>query len=1220
MADTPSGGGTPIGGVTVEITAPIDRLNADFAAAESRTRQADAALSAAMGQTKDATVALAKAQLELVAAVNAGGTATAAQIRAVGGYAAAQAILANSTKATAEAQAVLAAAQATGARTAAEETAATIANTVAKDADTAATVANTAAHVSNRAAYESLVLVHEALQGRFTRMAGSAMILGQAMLGAEGTAGLLGAIMSPLGLAIIGTAGAMVVATKATLDYDAALQHARETAVGMGAASRVSSKDLEALAETSGGGPAFTGNVTEGAVRSLDAALAHAGADAITMQALNDQFHTFTALTGEKVPEAVKQLASAMDDPIAGVKELQKQFNFLDPVEEQAIIRQAELGDKVGAGNRLMVDFAAYLNQADKAAGGTTTTINDLASGFSHAWTQLGKLIDNMDSFINHTGPFKDAARRAQQAAEDQAQATAQANRDIQAGYDASANIPAVQEGQRFTQLTGERNQVRTALEAARRTGNAQAVADLTGRYNTLNDAIGRVTDTQGRYIDQASRTHQIAQLEEQAAQASNRHNTALQAKLKTQIALLKTGDELISNTQAQQAAADQGALAGARAERTPHAQRVDEIAAETAKLKANTDALLGEAAAYLKADAAQAMSIEARRQAADFAASHPKANVDAMTALYLGQDVAKAADEGAKRVESTTAQTEALRRLNDQVAAGTLTAAEANREAKQEELLRPLLAAEANAEGKAKAQLTQIIEALTAAEKASNAELERQEVLSATEAGRQRLADLQTETAELGKTNRERDVAIAQERALQFLREHNTSPTSPEGQAYVSTQVAGANAKADEANAAFVQKQTEAITAQIKALGDEAATFGMTTRQAAEYVETQKLLAQATAQGLDLTAQQIDRLRQLGKAYGDASDDAKKLKDAESAAKKETDDLASAITDVLTGAKTGKQALHDFVHQLDTDVIKGALSGQGPLGAILGGKDGKGALGGIQNGLTSIFSKVLGVPVGSTGGKADGSAAAPFFVRMADAAGLGGLFGNQGTQAGSPLTNTGDAVSEIIAGATKRESPLVPAAGGAGGLLGGIGHAASGLLGGLGSIFGGASSGGGGGGLLGGLLGLFGGGSPIASGSKPDGTQANPFWTQSASSGGGIGGIFSSLLGGGGGDAAGGIASLAGLFHGGGTVGTSLVNTRIVSPSMFVSAPRLHSGLAADEYPAILQRGEQVTPRGGRRRGGDFHMHVHGAGDPGAFNRSSRQIERQLKRQMDRA
>jgi hypothetical protein len=31
----------------------------------------------------------------------------------------------------------------------------------------------------------------------------------------------------------------------------------------------------------------------------------------------------------------------------------------------------------------------------------------------------------------------------------------------------------------------------------------------------------------------------------------------------------------------------------------------------------------------------------------------------------------------------------------------------------------------------------------------------------------------------------------------------------------------------------------------------------------------------------------------------------------------------------------------------------------------------------------------------------------------------------------------------------------------------------------------------------------------------------------------------------------------------------------------MIASAPRLHNGLAADEFPAVLQKGETVVPKG---------------------------------------
>jgi hypothetical protein len=53
----------------------------------------------------------------------------------------------------------------------------------------------------------------------------------------------------------------------------------------------------------------------------------------------------------------------------------------------------------------------------------------------------------------------------------------------------------------------------------------------------------------------------------------------------------------------------------------------------------------------------------------------------------------------------------------------------------------------------------------------------------------------------------------------------------------------------------------------------------------------------------------------------------------------------------------------------------------------------------------------------------------------------------------------------------------------------------------------------------------------------------------------------------------------LANVYHDGGMVGGA-APSRAVSPALFVQAPRFHSGLAADEFPAILQRGEAVISR----------------------------------------
>jgi len=50
--------------------------------------------------------------------------------------------------------------------------------------------------------------------------------------------------------------------------------------------------------------------------------------------------------------------------------------------------------------------------------------------------------------------------------------------------------------------------------------------------------------------------------------------------------------------------------------------------------------------------------------------------------------------------------------------------------------------------------------------------------------------------------------------------------------------------------------------------------------------------------------------------------------------------------------------------------------------------------------------------------------------------------------------------------------------------------------------------------------------------------------------------------------------------MHEGGIVGKNASFMRLVPESTFANAPRLHKGLAPDEFPAILQKGEIVLPK----------------------------------------
>ena len=80
-----------------------------------------------------------------------------------------------------------------------------------------------------------------------------------------------------------------------------------------------------------------------------------------------------------------------------------------------------------------------------------------------------------------------------------------------------------------------------------------------------------------------------------------------------------------------------------------------------------------------------------------------------------------------------------------------------------------------------------------------------------------------------------------------------------------------------------------------------------------------------------------------------------------------------------------------------------------------------------------------------------------------------------------------------------------------------------------------------------------------------------------------GLFGLLPKVTGGGGSS---GIDKFIGTFmHEGGVVGGAGIKKQVPA-SLFMGAPRLHNGLAPDEVPAILQKGETVIPKGGGDKG----------------------------------
>lgn len=113
--------------------------------------------------------------------------------------------------------------------------------------------------------------------------------------------------------------------------------------------------------------------------------------------------------------------------------------------------------------------------------------------------------------------------------------------------------------------------------------------------------------------------------------------------------------------------------------------------------------------------------------------------------------------------------------------------------------------------------------------------------------------------------------------------------------------------------------------------------------------------------------------------------------------------------------------------------------------------------------------------------------------------------------------------------------------------------------------------------------------------------------------------GAFGNAIGGGGGRLPAPTAqNLSWVYHDGGIVGQD-GRPRMVDSSVFAGAPRYHSGvagLAPDEVPAILQRGERIIPRGGSDQKLEVHIHENAADGQHQVQHSPGRLDIRLAKQ----
>lgn len=262
--------------------------------------------------------------------------------------------------------------------------------------------------------------------------------------------------------------------------------------------------------------------------------------------------------------------------------------------------------------------------------------------------------------------------------------------------------------------------------------------------------------------------------------------------------------------------------------------RRAEALAREVDALEATIKGNLALAAAYGVSDEAALRQIAVTKATA--AAITKQGDVDAFVARQLRLNVSEQAVNGAKTLATLTAENAARKALNDQVAAGVLTAGQAQIALRDESALRPLIAAAAVAEGQAKERLLDTITKLRAAQAEATAEDQRARLIAMQSGQADQIAMLELQLKLMGSTNRERAVQIAQLQAMQNLKSQGLDPTSERGKATISDagRIAGLGEDVQRAQDAYNASlyETADILAQIDdqaqaAASGMAAAFG---------------------------------------------------------------------------------------------------------------------------------------------------------------------------------------------------------------------------------------------------------------------------------------------------------------------------------------------------------------------------------------------------------
>ena len=647
---------------------------------------------------------------------------------------------------------------------------------------------------------------------------------------------LLG-VLTPMRVGVGGLAGAALLGAKAAMDHGDALRDEAIAVQGLGRNAGLTVGGLEAVARASAKGA----GLSISASRGMAVEFARTGKIGETeIGGLIGISRDFATTIGSDVTTATKMLGGIFADPAKGADTLYRSLGLIDGGTARLVQRLADQNRVTEARIALLAGLKPRLVDSEK----------DLWF-YERAWRAVGTAISDAYSAAGRTlGPktgndllaaLEERAKRLRT----ELQQTPKA--DPNNPYD-PAKAFVVQNDASRRELEATEREIRALRDKAEAERDAAAEAKRRSEQDRAIDAGRTIAgSTTGAVDGRQSLIDDIAKLRANQAAVAERYGAetretpAIEAKIEE--ATKGTANALAMKSRALSTWISE---------------------ADRARQLADIDLALMAAR-----DPIERANLERKRVLVQLAGQEvTETNATAAANLAYARSIGEVSAQVRGSITDLLADAAARRLVNDLVASGAISAADAARELQIEAQTRQLVALAAQKEGAEKERLLAQAGALRAAIVAQSEAEKRASAQQSLADGRDRLETLRTEIALVGQSEIEHDRVVASLRAEQEIRRRNLDTASAEAMQIRATAVAEADLTAEVARRrrALEQergKQLDRIDLTVTATRDPTARASL---------EAERARLQARSQGLDETEAAAAAERAYARSIGEVS------------------------------------------------------------------------------------------------------------------------------------------------------------------------------------------------------------------------------------------------------------------------------------------------------------------------------------------------------------